>query len=53
MDAMDNLDRETTPRPRRAVTCNAIHGASNGDDGGPTEDAMALCVTKMNALFSR
>jgi hypothetical protein len=39
MDAMDNLDKEATPRPRRAVTCNAIHGASNGDDGGPTEDA--------------
>ena len=39
MDAMENLDREATPRPRRAVTCNAIHGASNGDDGGPTEDA--------------
>ena len=37
MDNLDEMDREATPRPRRNVTCNGTHGASNGDDGEPTE----------------
>ena len=39
LDSLDERDREATPRPRRNVTCNGSHGASNEDDGDPTEDA--------------
>ena len=40
MDNLDEMDREATPGPRRTVTSNGTHGASNGDDREQAEDAV-------------